>query len=250
METPQSEPPQDVSEVIARWQQRLLDLTKRNRLLYFKPGRTAIRITTGTPDELSEQLLSHSSGLSFDYAERRQSKRPLFIDPISEQVEVPELEPELIEGDLDTDCEIFDLQRRLKLLQRKDREWEQEQGINVLFLALGLLEWLDDDGERARAPLLLIPAELKRSSPRDPFRLLRESDDLEVSATLSYRLGQLGVTLPELDVEKPSDYLNQVRQVVSSRSGWTVRDEAYLSTFAYNKLAMWRDLEEPPQERH
>ena len=139
---------------------------------------------------------------------------------------------------------MFDLQRRLKLLQRQDTEWEQEQGINVLFLALGLLEWIDDDGERTRAPLLLIPAELKRSSPRDPFRLLRDSDDLEVSATLSYRLSQLGITLPELDLEVPSDYLDRVRQVVSTRQNWAVRDDVFLSTFAYNKLAMWRDLEQ------
>ena len=244
MDTPSDESSQDLAEVIARWQQRLLDLTKRNRLLYFKPGRTAVRLTSHTPDQISEQLLSHASGLSFDYAERRQASKPLFIDPISDKVEVSNLEPEVIEDALDTDCEVLDLQRRLKLLQRKDAEWEQEQGINVLFLAVGLLEWIDDDGERARAPLLLIPAELKRSSPRDPFRLLRDGDDLEVSATLSYRLSQLGITLPELDVEVPSDYFDQVRKVVSSRQNWAVRDDVFLSTFAYNKLAMWRDLEQ------
>ena len=110
--------------------------------------------------------------------------------------------------------------------------------------SLGLLEWIDDDGERTRAPLLLIPAELKRSSTRDPFSVLRNLDDLEVSATLSYRLSQLGITLPELDVEVPSDYLDRVRQVVSTRQHWAVRDDVFLSTFAYNKLAMWRDLEQ------
>ena len=195
METPKPSPSQDLTEVIARWQQRLLDLTKRNRLLYFKPGKTAVRITSHTPNELSEQLLAHPSGLSFDYAERRQSQEPLFPDPSSEQVEVPDPEPDLTAVDLGTDCEVFDLHRRLKLLKRKDNEWEQEQGINVLFLALGLLEWTDDDDERVRAPLLLIPAELKRPSSRVPFRLLRESDDLDVSTTLSFKLGQLGITL-------------------------------------------------------
>ncbi len=232
-----------MTQSIARWQEQLLDLTKRNRLLYFKPGRSAIRITNHTIDELSEELLSHPAGLSFDYAERGRTKRPIFIDPTTNQVEVPELELEINKGDLDTDCEVLDLQRRLKLLQRKDNEWEQEQGINVLFLALGLLEWIDDDGDRARAPLLLIPANLKRASPRDPFRLLREADDLEFSPTLSHRLSQLGVALPDLDLNEPSDYLEQVRDLISSRQGWVVRDDAYLSTFAYSKLAMWRDLE-------
>ncbi len=200
MDTPDDGSSQDLAEVIARWQERLLDLTKRNRLLYFRSGRSAVRLTSHTPDQISEELLGQASGLSFDYAERRQTRKPIFVDPLSDEVEVADLEPDVVKGALDTDCEVFDLQRRLKLLQRQDTEWEQEQGINVLFLALGLLEWIDDDGERARAPLLLIPAELKRSSTRDPFRLLRDSDDLEVSATLSYRLSQLGITLPDLDV--------------------------------------------------
>ena len=137
MNTPDDGSSQDLTEVIARWQQRLLDLTKRNRLLYFRSGRSAVRLTSHTPDQISEELLSQASGLSFDYAERRQTRKPIFVDPLSDEVEVADLEPDVVKGALDTDCEVFDLQRRLKLLQHQDTEWEQEQGINVLFLALG-----------------------------------------------------------------------------------------------------------------
>ena len=54
---------------------------------------------------------------------------------------------------MSTDCEPADLQRRLRNLQRKDREWEEEQGLNVLFLAVGFLNWVDEDGVEARSPL-------------------------------------------------------------------------------------------------
>ena len=81
MNTPDDGSSQDLAEVIARWQQRLLDLTKRNRLLYFRSGRSAVRLTSHTPDQISEELLSQASGLSFDYAERRQTRKPIFVDP-------------------------------------------------------------------------------------------------------------------------------------------------------------------------
>ena len=42
---------------------------------------------------------------------------------------------------------------------------------------------------------------------------------------------------------KPSEYLNRVRSLVESRSGWSVEESAYLSIFSYSKLAMWQDLE-------
>ena len=41
----------------------------------------------------------------------------------------------MVEGDLRTDCEPVDLQRRLRNLYRRDREWHEEQGLNILFLA-------------------------------------------------------------------------------------------------------------------
>ena len=106
MDTPDDGSSQDLAEVIARWQQRLLDLTKRNRLLYFRSGRSAVRLTSHTPDQISEELLSQASGLSFDYAERRQTRKPIFVDPLSDEVKVADLEPDAVKGALDTDCEV------------------------------------------------------------------------------------------------------------------------------------------------
>ena len=52
---------------------------------------------------------------------------------------VEELEPYVIRHDLRGDCPPNDLQRRLGNLRRKAREWEEEQRLNVLFLAVGFL---------------------------------------------------------------------------------------------------------------
>lgn len=233
----------DIAEVLGRWQQHLLDLSRRNRLLFFKPGRSSIRIVEQDADTIFESLGS-SRGLSFDYAERRHREGDLFSVE-GEEASDREAEPEVVvvPGDLSSDCAPLDLQKRLKTLQKRDLEWEQEQGINVLFLALGFLHWIDEDGVRAQAPLLLLPCRLRRKSPKDRFFLHREPDEPDLNQTLAFRLSQEGIELPEFGEETCSRHFEAVRHSIQQRKGWEVRDDVFLGTFAYNKLAMWQDLE-------
>ena len=224
-----------VSERIGEWQNRLLQLGRRNQLLYFRPGRTAVGIIDTTPDELRTRLERSRSGLRFPYVQRRGRR---FADP---DKETPD---DLVrEGDLATDCDAKDLQRRLFNLHKRDREWEEEQGLNVLFLAAGLLTYIDVEGDEARAPLVLFPCDLTRSSPRDPFVLHFEDSDVVVNPTLAYQLQQSGIDLPEFaEDEKLADYLNHVSTLVSDRKGWTVEATVFLSVFSYSKLPMYEDL--------
>ena len=141
----------DADDVIVRrigdWQTRLLQLNHRNNLLYFNSGRSAVGIIGIAPDELDERLRRSRTGLEFPYMPpSRAQRRGLATadEPDSQE------EPRVREGDLRTDCEPVDLQRRLRNLRRRDREWEEEQGLNILFLAMGFLNW-DRCGWRARA---------------------------------------------------------------------------------------------------
>ena len=236
-----------VQATIAEWQKRLLQLDPRNYLLYFKQGgRSSVRIITDDVDDFVVTLSESKTGLDFDYAEPRARKR---LDPfaIDDKVEPDATDdgPLIIEGDIRADCPPLDLQRRLRALRRKDREWLEEQGVNVLFLAVGFLIWIDEDSVEARAPLLLVPCDLGQASPRDPFVLIREPDDIVVNVTLAHKLSGLGIALPELDGDPvPSDYLDEVRRLISSKPGWSVTDDVALSTFQFSKIAMWQDLEQ------
>lgn len=248
-ETPGKRLPQRLIDVITDWQRRLLQLDRRNNLLYFKTGSSAVRITERTPDDLLQAMLSSRNGLAFDYVEPRPRKNPLGTRPRKALGEAEEYEnqatPRLIPGDLKGDCPVEELQRRLSILRRRDREWEDEQGLNVLFLAIGFLEWVDDEGQRAKAPLLLLPCDLKRESPRSPFVLVQDDEDLTTNGTLAVKLKELGVELPESDsgIETASEYLHTVKKLIANHPVWRVTEEIYMATFAYSKLAMWRDLE-------
>ena len=65
------------------------------------------------------------------------------------------------------------LHKRLFDVWYDARSMEEEQGVNILYLALCLLRWFDSDtSDVARhAPLILLPVELERSSAADRFKL-------------------------------------------------------------------------------
>jgi hypothetical protein len=176
----------NLRDVIAGWQTKLLQLDRRNSLLYYRGQRSSVGILGTGPDELLDRLHRSRSGLKFPYVEPR--RRTAGLLPSTER----ENNDHVLPGDLEADVAPTPLQRHLLNLHRKDREWEEEQGVNVLYIALGFLNWVDEDGEGARAPLLLISADLERSSPRDPWRLKLEEDDPQVNETLRYQLRQDG----------------------------------------------------------
>ena len=65
-------------------------------------------------------------------------------------------------------------------LFRKAKNDLQEGGSNTLYLALGMLRWKEnpEDEKSYRAPLILIPAELKRSSAKAPVKLKQLEDEV------------------------------------------------------------------------
>ena len=184
------------AEVIGEWQRRLLQLDRRNNILYFKTGgRTSVGIPGHTADGIKDALLSSRRGLTFDYVEPRRRTR---ADPLSQDSleEDRSLKSRIIPGDLSGDCPPDDLQRRLGNLRRRAREWQEEQGLNVLFLALGFLRWTDEENQQVVSPLLLLPCRQERGSPRDAFTLWQADEDLSTNLLLTFKLSEYDIELP------------------------------------------------------
>ena len=94
-----------IAERISEWANRLLQFDRRNNLLYFKPGRSAVGITRVSPDELDERLRRSKRGLEFPYVPPTRSRRRGF--EAQENADAPVVHP----GDMTTDREPADLQR-------------------------------------------------------------------------------------------------------------------------------------------
>ena len=142
------------------------------------------------------------------------------------------------------------LQSRLLSTFYAARTFIDEQGVNVLYLALGMLEWYQDasSDNKRRAPLLLVPVELTRTDVRARFRLRHTGDDIGGNLSLQAKLkADFGLQIPLPDPEADLDidaYFSAVADVVDEMPRWRIVTEAvHLGFFLFGKLLMYNDLD-------
>jgi very-short-patch-repair endonuclease len=141
----------------------------------------------------------------------------------------------------------------LRRIEEQARETQEEQGVNALFLALGMLHYREsNDSEQIfRAPLVLLPVALNRTSAGAGYTLSVTDDDYILNPALQeYLRRDFGLALPLLPdpAEIPDDYdlqrfLAAVTDAIKTHPGWQVTTEIYLGLFAFQKFVMYKDLE-------
>ena len=141
----------------------------------------------------------------------------------------------------------------LRRIEEQARETQEEQGVNALFLALGMLHYRESkDSEQVfRAPLVLLPVALNRTSAGAGYTLSVTDDDYILNPALQeYLRRDFGLALPLLPdpAEIPDDYdlqrfLAAVTDAIRTQPGWQVTTEIYLGLFAFQKFVMYKDLE-------
>lgn len=140
------------------------------------------------------------------------------------------------------------LENSLRLLDRRTTQEFMDKGIWVLYLAAGFLEWVDPGDDReVRTPIVLVPVDLGRSSPKEPFRLRLSEEEVVVNPALSVKMEvEFGLLLPPIDESDELnivDYLRQVATAVQDR-GWSVSYEAAIDIFSFYKEVMYKDLKD------
>jgi hypothetical protein len=141
------------------------------------------------------------------------------------------------------------LQKKLLKVAREAKTAEEEQGVNILYLALGFLKWFEEDTSNVprEAPLVLLPVDLIRNQRTSTYDVRLREEDVATNLPLRERLsGDFGIGLPDIAVDedwKPSSYFDEVAQVVTSKTRWSIdRDGIQLGFFSFSKLLMFLDL--------
>jgi very-short-patch-repair endonuclease len=237
---------------IAVWKSRLIDTSKRNRLLFFKRSkRGSVRLIEPSAAAIYERLVQKAKSWQF-YAEEPETdeNEQDEVENASTHISRPRLATEPL-----TDKSPKELWRTLYLLRQRGREAVTEKGVVALHVAFGFLEWYESDTSslRIESPLILVPVELIHTASHAPFRLqLVEQDsvvneDVVVNPTLVHKLkADFGIDLPELPATENlnlSEYLDCVKQAVHAHKKWSVKDDVYLSLFSFLKINMFKDLE-------
>lgn len=231
---------QSGSSVIAKrindWQRKLLDLTRKNPLVYYRQTKSHIRI-------------SHPDIQSIYYTlvvERKPLKFPTALLNGSEETFSPKPN-ELICQNLSR----TDLRKALKSLTDKPALFYKEYGIRTLYIALNSLHWKESEHSNECSPLILCPVDLKYERFSESFVLsLVEEDDISINPAFQVKLKRdFKLDLPsapeEWEVNSLQDYIDQVNQLIKpNESQWSIEPDVILGVFKFNNIGIYRDLVE------
>lgn len=247
---------------IDQWKSRLLDLSLRNRLLNFKETKSTVRILSAAPEHVEDELAAETELALRPKPKLLSEDDPRHSATLSKQQRADALAAHLVDelqnGRLHTHLDESEHAQRLTELFRDARNALEENGTNTLFAAVGLLEWRETEhSDRIyRAPLLLVPVELKRKSVLEGFSIRRLDEETRLNFTLMEMLRQnfhkevLGLDpLPEDEAGTDvAQVLQLFRDAVRDLPGWEVKTEIWLGQFSFTKFLLWKDLTDRLEE--
>ena len=240
----------------------LLDFSTRNRLLSLpRPGRSAgvLPIAGERADAVFRLLVTERAAMGFAPSLAAEPEAGAAPGKPGQRratgaagADAADPEDRILAAPLTAEA----LARLLTRLERDSRSVREEQGVNILCCALGALRWRDPKAPEAerRAPLVMVPALLRRGTARDPFRLSWDEGEVGGNLTLqAFLADQFRLRLPEfpdLDERDPeawatlSAWLDEVAKAVEGQEGFAVeRDAIAVGLFSFAKFLMYRDLD-------
>ena len=214
-----------IDEHLAKWKETLLDLTRRNNLLYYKESKhQTLSLDAARPEACSQLLAGRAVSIS-----------------------------RLFEHEADR----VEALRRARLIMAKDRENREERSLETLHLAVGEVTWEPPESDQRdrppRAPMLLVPAQLNRDGRSADYSLRISLDGTEVNQTLRYKvMRDFGIELDDDisdELEAGVGLIDIVKQSLMPRLRSLPKmalrsDSCILGNFSFAKLAMLQDLDE------
>ncbi|MBC8225245.1 DUF4011 domain-containing protein [Candidatus Bathyarchaeota archaeon] len=218
------------------WKLKLIDLSRRNRLVNFRPTRSSsLRFQRPGIDAVFERLVVKDRAWAIweppeDSGEPRGKARPGKTQLVPEGIEAPQL------------------RRVLRNLARRSASEYRERGVRILYVAFGMLSWREGGSNQPlMSPIVLTPVELTRKTTRDPYtvRVPAVEDEAILNPALRLKLQyEHKIELPPLpdwDEEALTGYLAEVREAIRE-TGWEVEASVHLGLFSFHKLVMYQDL--------
>ncbi len=227
----------------------LLDLSFRNPLINYKllKARGVEIVDESLPDIY--QILVQDKKTMYFLPKHESEEDSIFLFEDEEEY-APD---RYTDTKLQTSHSSTELQKRLLNTYYTARTAIEEQGVTTLYLALGMLEWYESESSEIlrRAPLIMIPVELNRTSVRANFRVQYTEEEIGTNLSLQKKLDdEFGIQLPDfpevddLDQSNILKYYQDVSQKVGDFNRWSVDASVIaLGFFSFAKFLMYCDLD-------
>lgn len=240
----------------------LLDLGARNRLLNIPRSKNTrfLEFIDERSELIFNLLVNEKKSFTFLYGKSGKDEDNNINDDIPDENSFlyqfdetsTETKSQHLDNKLQTRLTPKGLQKRLLDLYHDSKTLEEEQGVNILYLALGTLKWVDPANKEniRHAPLVLVPVSLERGNAGEKFKLNSRAEDIISNLSLEAFLERVHhIAMPEL---QPNDndeiniveYMEAVRQAITLKPEWEVKtNDIILGLFSFSKFLMYRDLD-------
>ncbi len=228
----------------------LLDMGVRgNSLLHFRAGAKTVEVVDERTAEILRLLVEEKRSLSFAPlpAKLTDEAKPLEMSELVEKLAELQGDKRHQDNRLQTRLTAEQLDKRLLKIHTEALTYIQEQGVNTLYLALGFLTWCEagNPDTPRKAPLLLVPVSLLRTSVRERFALRYTEAELGRNLTLAAKLKmEFQIELPDFNEETSlQEYWQTLRDQIAGKTGWCLApDDIALGFFSFGKFQMYQDL--------
>ena len=247
---------------IEEWRSKLLDTSKRNRLISLSLGRAgAVKLVHPDTETLWSKLVDEGESVSFPKrlylvgraaegviedeseeflslldAETEEKSPPDRID-LQTCLSSPRLRPDHVLTELTDKL----LKSRLGRLDLNAKTSMTEQGVPTLHVAFGLLKWYESPDSQVQilSPLLLLPAEMERENIDSPWSLKLMEDEVVPNHSLAQLMSNnFSIRFPELPEAEDADqeaencssrwrhrYYAGIQNVIRHQERWEILDE-------------------------
>lgn len=245
--------PKSVTKSLEATRRQLLDTGTRNRLVHVNRANTranCLNIVNERADDVFSILRIEAKRMRFKALGKDKQPGDDELLLAAEETNVTDDPGRHTDAFLETPLGPEALAKRLLRLATDARTAEEEQGVNILYLAIGFLRWRESTSSQTQreSPLILLPVKLIRNERTSAYDLTVRDEDLTTNLPLQERLRQdFGITLPEIDEVEgwtPTAYFTAVRDKIERQPGWSIDpDGMQLGFFSFAKLLMHRDLD-------
>jgi hypothetical protein len=227
-----------VARRIDDWKLKLIDLSRRNKLINFTaPKSSSLQITKPSIDNVFERLVLKSRAWEIWAPSDRPNRKD---NPPIRRRRRTQLSTSLEDSK--------QIERVLKNLARRSTSEYRERGVRILYLTFGLLNWKDPiTNQPVRSPIILTPVEIFRKTSRDPFKIQIPSVEEEVILNPALKLKlyydhRIEIPpLPDYEKVKIGEYLKSIEESLNGKE-WKLDSTIHLGLFSFQKLVMYQDL--------
>lgn len=268
-----------VLEGLNTTRKKLIDLSRKNRLLNFKhSGAKILRFVGALPNHIYNHLMESSEGdqkkgflispvplpKKAEYPDALEIKNLKKIDVklhaerlgINTEWEMATSVTDEKTCDKDNKLQTLhfpeDLDRLVRRIQSEARTAIEESGVNMLFVCIGFLKWKDNENSDVfnYAPLIMIPVEIQRDKVDartgfTKFWLHYNGEDIFDNICLREKLNQLSVNLPLFEefVDPESYFVALAKQFTDIKPDWVIHRYVTVGFLSFGKMLMYLDLD-------